>query len=132
MNDVKVEVYKQKDKNVHNYKYYGFDKMPYIDDRYKDQWFKLVLAQERVKDALRNYSDFGYVTFADVNAGGIQMMVANKKCHLCMAESLIKYDFSNLDEAIDEAIKMFEDSDNIESVKKTNDFYTNCMKYGWD
>lgn len=118
--------------SIRNYKEYGFDKMPFLSREYENQYFKLILAQEKINNRLKDYEDFGGVCFSDVHAGGIQIHMNNKRVPICIADSTIKYDFSNIDEAVEKAIQAFIDTDNEQSIKNANDFYEDGCKYGWD
>ena len=49
-----------------------------------------------------------------------------------MSEATIKYDFSNIDEAVDDVVNQFLSTDNEENIKSANDFFKTSMEYGWD
>ena len=119
--------------SIKNYKEYGFDNQPFLNDDYQNQYFKLVLAQEKVKNKLKDRPNFAGVIFSDVGAGGIQIKANNKQfSYIIMSEATIKYDFSNIDEAVDECIKNFIETDNEKSIKSALQFYNDGCKYGWD
>lgn len=117
---------------IRNYREYGFDDAPFLSDEYKDKYFKLVLAQEKIKQRLKGNENFNGIDFSDVHANGIQIGIRNKKIPYITSGATIKYDFSNIDEAVEEAIQGYLDNDNEESIKRANDFYEQGCKYGWD
>ena len=119
--------------SIKNYKEYGFDNPPFLNDDYQNQYFKLVLAQEKVKDRLKDRPNFAGVMFSDVSAGGIQIKASNKQVpYITMSDATIKYDFSNIDEAVDDVVNQFLSTDNEENIKSANDFFKTSMEYGWD
>lgn len=117
---------------IRNYKEYGFDEAPFLGDTYKNKYFKLVLAQEKIKQRLKDNKDFNGVVFSDVHAGGIQIGIRNKRIPILTSDVTIKYDFSNIDEATEEVIQSYLKNDNEKSIKWANDFYEQGCKYGWD
>ena len=118
---------------IKNYKEYGFDNLPFLNDDYQNQYFKLVLAQEKVKSRLKDRPNFAGVMFSDVSAGGIQIKASNKQVpYISMSDATIKYDFSNIDEAVDDVVNQFLSTDNEENIKSANDFFKTSMEYGWD
>lgn len=117
---------------IKDYKNYGFDYTPYLSRTYEDKYLELVRAQNIVNERLKDYEDYGGVRFSDVSAGGIQMTPVNNKTPISLASATIKYDFSNVDEAIDEAVRDFIKTDNEKEIKYANSFYEDGMKYGWD
>lgn len=118
---------------IKNYKEYGFDNQPFLSDDYKDQYFKLVLAQEKVKSRLKNRPNFASITFNDVGASGIQIQAKNKQVpYISISDATIKYDFSNIDEAVDECVKGFIETDNEKSTTSALQFYNDGCEYGWD
>ena len=118
---------------IKNYKEYGFDNPPFLNDDYQDQYFKLILAQEKVKNRLKDRPNFAGITFSDVSAGGIQIKASNKQVpYISMSDATIKYDFSNIDEAVDDVVNQFLSTDNEENIKSANDFFKTSMEYGWD
>ena len=119
--------------SIKNYKEYGFDNQPFLNDDYQNQYFKLILAQEKVKNRLKDRPNFAGITFSDVSAGGIQIKASNKQVpYITMSDATIKYDFSNIDEAVDECVEGFVKTDNEKSIKSALQFYNDGCKYGWD
>ena len=119
--------------SIKNYKEYGFDNQPFLSDDYQNQYFKLVFAQEKVKSRLKNRPNFAGIVFSDVSASGIQIKAKNKQVpYITMSDATIKYDFSNIDEAVDECVKGFIETDNEKSTTSALQFYNDGCKYGWD
>lgn len=118
--------------SIKNYKEYGFDNQPFLSDDYQNQYFKLVLAQEKVKNRLKDRPNFAGITFNDVGASGIQIQAKNKQVSIIISDATIKYDFSNIDEAVDECVEGFIETDNEESIKSASQFYNDGCEYGWD
>lgn len=119
--------------SIKNYKEYGFDNLPFLSDDYQNQYFKLVLTQEKVKDRLKDRPNFAGVTFSDVSASGIQIKASNKQVpYITMSDAIIKYDFSNIDEAVDECVKGFIETDNEKSITSALRIYQSCCEYGWN
>lgn len=131
-NSINCTIIKQADYYIRNYKELGFDTMPYLHPEYADKYPVLVEIQEKIKGMLGERNNFECVSFTDVQSGGIQINVMNKRTHLCMAVSTLNYDFSNISEAIDEVVRDFITTDDKQHIKKVNHFYDECSKYGWD
>ena len=117
---------------IKNYKEYGFDNPPFLSDDYQNQYFKLVLAQEKAKDMLKDRPNFAGITFNDVGASGIQIQAKNKQVPINISDATIKYDFSNIDEVVDECVKSFIETDNEKSIASASQFYNDGCEYGWD
>ena len=117
---------------INNYKDYGFDYVPYLSKVYENKYPELVRAQNIVNERLKDHENYGGVRFSDVSASGIQMTPVNNKTPISLASATIRYDFSNVDEAIDEAVRDFIKTDNEKEIKYANHFYEDGMKYGWD
>ena len=118
--------------SIKNYKEYGFDSPPFLSDDYQNQYFKLVLAQEKAKNMLKDRPNFVGIIFNDVGASGIQIQAKNKQVPINISDATIKYDFSNIDEAVDECVKSFIETDNEKSITSALQFYNDGCKYGWD
>lgn len=131
-NSTDCTIIKQPNYYIRNYKELGFDVMPYLHPEYADKYPVLVEIQEKIKRILGKRDNFECVSFTDVQSGGIQISVMNKRTHLCMASSILNYDFSNISEAIDEVVRNFIKTDNKKEIKYANRFYEDGMKYGWD
>ena len=131
-NFIDYTVIKQPDYYVTNYKDYGFDYTPYLSKAYENKYSELVRAQNIVNERLKDHENYGGVRFSDVSAGGIQITPVNNKTPISLANATIRYDFSNVDEAIDEAVRDFIKTDNEKEIKYANRFYEDGMKYGWD
>ena len=74
---------------IKNYKEYGFDSPPFLSDDYQDQYFKLILAQEKAKDKLKDRPNFAGITFSDVSAGGIQIKEVINKFRISLCQRLL-------------------------------------------
>lgn len=127
-----VQIMRSEHSLINNYKDYGFDYAPYLSKVYENKYSELVRAQNIVNERLKDYEDYGGVRFSDVSASGIQMTPVNNKTPISLASATIRYDFSNVDEAIDEAVRDFIKTDSEKEIKYANRFYEDGMKYGWD
>ena len=91
------------------------------------------MIRKRIMEALKDYKNFNGVDFVDVNAGGIQINGRHKKTgHYYYILSTIRYDFSNVDEAIDEFVNAWKEYDTPKRIRDFTDFIETCQKYGWD
>lgn len=127
-----VQIMRSEHSLINNYTDYGFDYIPYLSKVYENKYPELVRAQNIVNERLKDYENYGGVRFSDVSASGIQMTPVNNKTPISLANATIKYDFSNVDEAIDEAVRDFIKTDNEKEIKYANSFYEDGCKYGWD
>ena len=127
-----VQIMRSEHSLINNYKDYGFDYTPYLSKAYENKYPELVRAQNIVNERLKDHKNYGGVRFSDVSASGIQMTPVNNKTPISLASATIRYDFSNVDEAIDEAVRDFIKTDNEKEIKYANRFYQDGMKYGWD
>lgn len=127
-----VQIMRSEHSLINNYKDYGFDHVPYLSKVYENKYPELVRAQNIVNERLKDHENYGGVRFSDVSASGIQMTPVNNKTPISLASATIRYDFSNVDEAIDEAVRDFIKADNEKEIKYANRFYEDGMKYGWD
>lgn len=84
--------------------------------------------------ALDSFENFDGIDFCDVGAGGIQIRGHHKQVEkYCFGEQVtIKYDFSNLIEAINEFIAMWKAHDNDEAIQDYLGFIHWGEKFGWD
>ena len=82
--------------------------------------------------AMTNLSE---LDFCDVSANGIQIRGTHllaKPGYSYGHQSTIKYDFSNIDDAVNEFIVNWVARDNPASIKSHNDMISDGQKYGWD
>ena len=95
---------------------------------------KLLYAHDKICGQLSDYSNFDGIDFCDVGAGGIQIRGHHKQVEkYCFGEQVtIKYDFSNLTEAINEFIAMWKAHDNDEAIHDYLEFIHWGEKFGWD
>ena len=87
-----------------------------------------------ITEALKDYPNFIGIHFSDIHAGGIQICGLHKEIvGFYYADSpTIKYDFSNIDEAVKEFIDGWKTADNPESVDNFKQFLELGSMYGWD
>ena len=92
------------------------------------------MIRKRITEALKDCENFDGIDFIDVNAGGIQICGLHKEIvGFYYADSpTIKYDFSNIDEAVKEFIDGWKTADNPESVDNFKQFLEMGSMYGWD
>ena len=87
-----------------------------------------------IAEALKDYPNFIGVDFSDVHAGGIQIGGLHKEITGFYYASMptIKYNFSNIDEAVKEFVDGWKTADNPESVGNFKRFLELGSMYGWD
>lgn len=89
--------------------------------------------RKRISEALKDYDNFIGVDFVDVRAGGVQISGIHKQIgHYYFVSSTIDYDFENVDEAIDEFVNGWKETDNPKHVNGLLSFLRMGEKYGWD
>jgi hypothetical protein len=112
-----------------------FRKEPYVKEpmliEHLDAFIKI---ENSINEALKDYPNFVAIDFCDVSARGIQIRGHHKEVKgYCYGDQItIKYDFSNVDEAIEAFIKMWKKKDTAEDLKLYKSFLADGEKYGWD
>lgn len=115
--------------------YEGFDFKPYLSYEmlkvYKEDLLK---AQQKIHEGLKDYPNFSGVDFGDVHAGGIQIRGHHKqiKGYTYGDQPTIQYDFSNLNDAVQDFIGMWKCYDEPQKVQSFQSFIAAGEKYGWD
>lgn len=119
-----------------NYLYFDcFRHKPFLELKIIEQYQKqLMYIESQINKILAGYEDFEGIDFCDVSAGGIQIRGHHKqiKGYTYGQQPTIKYDFSNMEEVIDEFICMWRRIDKPQTVAKQLDFIRHGEKYGWD
>lgn len=91
------------------------------------------MIRKRITEALKDCENFDGIDFIDVNAGGIQISGIHKEAsNYYYVITTIRYDFSNVDEAVDEFISTWKECDTPKRIRDFTDFIETCQKYGWD
>lgn len=113
-----------------------FTFQPYIgDDTYIDHANDLLHIQSKIYGQLEGYENFAGVDFCDVHAGGIQIRGHHKKVSgytFPATQPTIKKDFSNMEEVIDEFVKVWKSADTDDNIDDYLRFIAAGEKYGWD
>lgn len=89
----------------------------------------------QINQRIKNKDNFLGVDFSDVSAGGIQVRghhnLIKGYCYPFSFPTL-KYDFSNVEEVIDEFVYMWDSSNNDKNINDAKRFLADGNKYGWD
>lgn len=89
--------------------------------------------RQKITEALKDYENFDGVNFVDVNARGIQVNGLHKKTGRYYFHTVtIKYNFSNIDEVVDEFVSGWKKYDNPEYISDFLSFIRMGEEYGWD
>ncbi len=91
--------------------------------------------QKKIHEELSDYPNFIGIDFTDVNAdGGIQVRGRHKSIngYTFGKQPTINYDFSNIDDVIEDFVSSWKKADNQEYVDSFNRFLEMGQKYGWD
>ena len=106
-----------------------FLKKPMLE-KHKEDFERI---RQRITEALKDYENFDGVNFVDVNARVIQVNGLHKKTGRYYFLILtIKYDFSNIDEVVDEFVRGWKKYDNPEYISDFLSFIRMGEEYGWD
>ena len=106
-----------------------FLKKPMLE-KHKEDFERI---RQRITEALKDYENFDGVNFVDVNARGIQVNGLHKKTGRYYFHTVtIKYDFSNVDEAIEDFVNGWKHYDNPSYISDFLWFLEMGEKYGWD
>ena len=112
-----------------------FKKKPFLEDQMLKKHFdELKRIENEITAGLKEYPNFAAIDFCDVRAGGIQIRGFHKevKGHCYGDQITVKYDFSNINTAIDSFIEMWKKEDTIEHLSNYKSFLADGEKYGWD
>ena len=89
----------------------------------------------QINKRIKNKDNFLGIDFCDVGANGIQIRghhsLIKGYCYPLTMPTL-KYDFSNIDEVIEEFISIWDACDTKEKVNEVKRFIEAGRKYGWD
>ena len=112
-----------------------FDFRPYMYIEMIEEHFKeLLFIQNDIHKKLKGYENFLGIDFCNVGANGIQIRGHHKNItgYTYGEQPTIKYDFSNIKEAISEFVNMWFEYDCDEYIPKEKEFIASGEKYGWD
>lgn len=119
-----------------NYLYFNcFKHKPYLSLDILGKFEKqLIYIESQINRCLSGFDNFEGIDFCDVHAGGIQVRGHHKqiKGYTYGDQPTIKYDFSNVEEIIDEFICMWRRIDNSDAILQQKRFIEIGEKYGWD
>ena len=109
--------------------YLGSHKYP---EDYKE---KLDYIRNKINEQLKDNKNYRGIDFTDVSNGGIQIRGFHKDikgyCYP-MRQTTIKYDFSNIEEAITEFVVHWENADNEKDIQDMKWFLDSGKRWGWD
>lgn len=108
---------------------------PYLKlDILQEHLKELMYIEEEINKCLAGFENFQGIDFCDVSAGGIQIRGHHKqiKGYTYGSQPTIKYDFSNVEEAISEFIDMWRKADRPHEIAEEQRFIRSGEKYGWD
>lgn len=112
-----------------------FDFRPYMKIEMIEEHFEeLMFIQNDIHKKLKGYENFLGIDFCNVGAGGIQIRGHHKDItgFTYGKQPTIKYDFSNIKEAISEFVNMWFEYDCDEYISREKDIIAFGEKYGWD
>jgi len=112
-----------------------FKYTPFLADNIITKYLQELLHIEKtITEGLKNYPNFTGIDFCDVSAGGIQIRGHHNQIngYTYGDQPTIKYDFSNIEECIQEFIEMWKERDMPEEVCEFKKFIRDGEKYGWD
>lgn len=112
-----------------------FDFRPYMKIEMIEEHFEeLMFIQGDIHKKLKGYENFLGIDFCNVGANGIQIRGHHKdiKGFTYGKQPTIKYDFSNIKEAISEFVNMWFEYDCDEYISREKDIIAFGEKYGWD
>jgi hypothetical protein len=108
---------------------------PHVSDKILTEHFDdFKKIENAINEALKEYPNFVGIDFCDVSAGGIQIRGHHKDVQrYCYGDQVtIKYDFSNIDEAITAFVQMWRRKDTPEQAQDYKDFLADGERHGWD
>ena len=112
-----------------------FDSQPFMNIKMIEEHFEeLMFIQNDIHKKLKGYENFLGIDFCNVSAGGIQIRGHHKNItgYTYGEQPTIKYDFSNIKEAISEFVNMWFEYDCDEYISREKDIIAFGEKYGWD
>lgn len=107
---------------------------PYLKDEIVINNFESLLhIQLEITSKLKNYPGFKGIQFCDVSAGGIQIRGFHEeiKGYSYGEQPKINYDFSNVEEVIEEFVQMWKAMDNKKAIEAKKRFIEDGETYGW-
>lgn len=122
-------------KRKYNNMIYKFDFRPYMNIKMiEDHLEELIFIQNDIHKKLKGYENFLGIDFCNVSAGGIQIRGHHKDItsYTYGQQPTIKYDFSNIKEAISQFVNMWFEYDCDEYISREKDIIAFGEKYGWD
>lgn len=95
---------------------------------------KLLFIQSEITKQLQDYPNFDGIDFTDVGVRGIQIRGHHKeiKGYTYGDQIIIKHDFSNYINCIQEFVEMWKEQDVPEKVKEYQRFIAAGERWGWD
>ena len=117
-----------------NSKIRSFGYVPYVDTEYLIENYKTLKDIENAIDKeLCRYSNYNGIDFCDVSAGGIQIRLHHKEIggYTVGQQFTLKYDLSNLNEAIEFVVAEFKRVNTSEYIKEKKDFIRIGEATGW-
>ena len=112
-----------------------FDFHPYMKIEMIEEHFKeLLFIQNDIHKKLKGYENFLGIDFCNVGANGIQIRGHHKDItgYTYGEQPTIKYDFSNIKEAISQFVNMWFEYDCDEYISREKGIIAFGEKYGWD
>lgn len=125
----------QETANLYNETIKCFDHVPLIDiQKLVANREALIDIQNKINEKLKNYPNFDSIDFCDVGANGIQIRLHHKQIngYTLSEQATLKYDLSNIEEAIDTSVNNFIAFDTEDNIKGYKEFLAEGDKYGWD
>ena len=125
----------QETANLYNETIKCFDHVPLIDiQKLVANREVLIDIQNKINEKLKNYPNFDSIDFCDVGANGIQIRLHHKQIngYTLSEQATLKYDLSNIEEAIDTSVNNFIAFDTEDNIKGYKEFLAEGDKYGWD
>lgn len=125
----------QETANLYNETIKCFDHVPLIDiQKLVANREALIDIQNKINEKLKNYPNFDSIDFCDVGANGIQIRLHHKQIngYTLSEQATLKYDLSNIKEAIDTSVNNFIAFDTEDNIKGYKEFLAEGDKYGWD
>ncbi len=113
----------------------GFYRPPYVTiDVLENYKFNMMVIENRINLALKDYPNFLGIDFCDVGESGIQIRGHHKAFsnYSYGEQPTIKYNFSNDEAAAKEFIEMWKKEDTPSQVARFKKFVEFGEKYGWD
>lgn len=125
----------QETANLYNETIKCFDHVPLIDiKKLVANREALINIQNKINEKLKNHPNFDSIDFCDVGANGIQIRLHHKQIngYTLSEQATLKYDLSNIEEAIDTSVNNFIAFDTEDNIKGYKEFLAEGDKHGWD